>query len=131
MNQNTKGFTLIEILVVLVIVGVMAGLAVPTYFRTIEQARTNEAKVNLNIIHTAQKIYKLNNNAYWPPSGTSTSVNDINTNLNIDISSDKYNLTVGPSTASNYTATARRNKTGSTKTFTINETGVISESGSF
>jgi type II secretory pathway pseudopilin PulG len=122
-------------MIVLTILGVVAGLAVPNYFRTLEVSRSNEARANLNIIHMGQKIYLLNNNRYWPSGGgTDTSVANMNTNLNIDIASDFYTLSVtsgaGTGAAATYSATASRGNAGN-KTFVITQAGTITESGSY
>ncbi len=43
MNDNQQGFTLVEILVVIIIVGVLASLALPLLFRNVERSRATEA----------------------------------------------------------------------------------------
>ena len=53
------GFTLTEILIVVVIVGVLATLALPVLVKTLEKAKIGEATSNLNLIRTGQKIYFL------------------------------------------------------------------------
>jgi prepilin-type N-terminal cleavage/methylation domain-containing protein len=55
------GFTLTEILIVVVIVAVLATLALPMFVKTIEKAKVGEAVSNLNLIKTGQKIYFLEN----------------------------------------------------------------------
>ena len=53
--MSRKGFTLGEILTVLVILGVVAGLAVPMYGSMMESARANEAKASLGVILMGEK----------------------------------------------------------------------------
>lgn len=53
------GFTLTELLVVVIIVGIMATLALPMLVKTIEKAKLGEAATNLNLIRTGEKIYYL------------------------------------------------------------------------
>lgn len=53
------GFTLTEILVVVIIIGVLATLALPMLVKAIEKAKVGEATSNLNLIRTGQKIYFL------------------------------------------------------------------------
>lgn len=43
MKQNKKGFTLLEIIIVIIIIGVLAALALPRFFKTIEFSRSTEA----------------------------------------------------------------------------------------
>lgn len=120
------GFTMMEVLIAVVIVGVLAGLAVPNYFKTVEKAKSSEATANLKALHLGQKIYKVDNNSYYGPSNN---LDAINTNLNIDLTEENYDLAITAASAAAYTATASRN--GGTKVFTIDQTGQITESGSY
>lgn len=51
--MNKKGFTLIEILVVVVIISVLVSMALPHYAITIERARSAEALINIGAIRTS------------------------------------------------------------------------------
>lgn len=62
--KTKRGFTLLEILIVVVIIGILAGLAIPKFARTIEAAKGKEALVNLETIRTAERMYYLDYNAY-------------------------------------------------------------------
>ena len=42
-NKNQSGFTLLEIIIVIIIVGVLASLALPKFFNTVEFSRSSEA----------------------------------------------------------------------------------------
>ncbi len=59
-----KGFTLIEIMVVLVIIGVMAALVVPNVLSRPDDARAVVAKSDVKAIGNALEFYKLDNNIY-------------------------------------------------------------------
>ncbi len=59
-----RGFTLIELVVVVVVIGVLAGIAIPTYRKTVEKQRGDKAKLILQTIYTAEKLYKLDYNTY-------------------------------------------------------------------
>lgn len=59
-----RGFTLIEILIVVVILGILAGLIVPRIMDRPEEARVIAAKNDINAIMTALKLYRLDNSAY-------------------------------------------------------------------
>jgi general secretion pathway protein G len=62
---NDQGFTLIEIMVVIVILGILAGLIVPRIMGRPEEARRMKARVQIESIETALKLYKLDN-GYYP-----------------------------------------------------------------
>lgn len=58
------GFTLIELMVVVVIIGILASLAIPQYTKTVERSRQSEAITNLGIIRGAQLRYFAEYNTY-------------------------------------------------------------------
>ena len=60
----SNGFTLIELMVVIVILGILAGLIVPRIMGRPEEARRMKARVQLESIETALKLYKLDNGSY-------------------------------------------------------------------
>lgn len=68
MNRNrldNRGLTLIEIMVVMVILGILATLIIPRVMGRPEQARRVQARVQIESIETALKLYKLDN-GYYP-----------------------------------------------------------------
>jgi len=58
------GFTLTEILVVVLIMGILASLALPMMLKTVEKAKTAEVVANLNLIRAAEKSYFLEYSTY-------------------------------------------------------------------
>jgi len=63
--NNDRGFTLIELMVVVIIVGVLAAVAIPLYTGYIKNARTSEGQARLGAIMTAAKAYHQRYSA-WP-----------------------------------------------------------------
>jgi len=59
-----RGFTLIELMVVIVILGILAGLIVPRIMGRPDEARLLKAKIQIESIETALKLYKLDNGSY-------------------------------------------------------------------
>ncbi len=63
-RHNSQGFTLIELLVVLVIIGILAGYIGPKIMSRPGEARQTKAKLQIQGIETALKLYKLDNGSY-------------------------------------------------------------------
>jgi len=63
-RRNERGFTLIELMVVIVILGILAGLIVPRIMGRPDEARRAKARIQLESLETALKLYKLDNGNY-------------------------------------------------------------------
>ncbi len=62
--MNKKGFTLVELLMVVIIIGILVTLAVPNYYRSIERAKAGKAKAAMDAIRKAQMQYRAYNDTY-------------------------------------------------------------------
>ena len=63
-RHASRGFTLIELMVVLVIIGVLAALIVPNVLDRADDARVTAAKTDVNNLMQALKLYRLDNQRY-------------------------------------------------------------------
>lgn len=62
--KKQQGFTLIEVMVVVVILGILAALVVPKIMSRPDEARITKAKQDLRALEAALKLYKLDNFVY-------------------------------------------------------------------
>jgi len=63
-NLNHKGFTMIELMVVIVILGILAAIIAPRLVGRTDEARITKARVDITNLETALKLYKLDNGVY-------------------------------------------------------------------
>ena len=65
MCNNRKGFTMVELLVVLVIVGILAAVATPILLANAKRAKASEAVATMGLIRENLREYKITNNTYF------------------------------------------------------------------
>jgi len=65
-----KGFTLLELIVVIIILGILATLGFSQYMKMVEKGRSAEARMILGQIRTAQETYKLEQGSYATAIGS-------------------------------------------------------------
>jgi type IV pilus assembly protein PilA len=77
MLKGKKGFTLIELMIVVAIIGILAAIAIPNFLRFQAKSKQSEAKGNLGGIFTAEVAYQGERNFFgnfseiaWAPTGT-------------------------------------------------------------
>src|SRR5210317_352548 len=63
-KTDCRGFTLIELMVVIVILGILAGLIIPRIMGRPEEAKQLKAKIQIESLETALNLYKLDNGGY-------------------------------------------------------------------
>ena len=88
-RKRFHGFSLMEVMIVVVIIGILAALAYPNLEKYLKRARQTEAKTNLSAIYTAQKIYFTLHQSY---------AEDIN-ELDLSLAQGLYTYTMEASTS--------------------------------
>ncbi len=76
--RKSKGFTLIELMIVVAIIGILAAIAIPNFLKFQCKSKQSEAKTNLAGLFTAEKAFFGEYNTYstdlisvnWQPDGT-------------------------------------------------------------
>ncbi len=116
-TKNKSGFTLIEIMIVVIIIGVLASLALPKFFSTVEYSRSQEALSAIATVRGGlERYYVSKGNSY---TGATTSNIDTADPLKGQPNAH-FAIAVGSTSASGYTITATRNTVdGGTSTDTV------------
>lgn len=63
-RRNKKGFTLVELVVVIAILGVLAAIAVPRFINALDEAKNATDEANIKALQAAVNLYYLENSAY-------------------------------------------------------------------
>lgn len=149
-NKNRiKGFTLIEMLVVISVIGILSALALVSFASSQKQARDTNRKSDLRQYQGALESYANKTNGIYPSRTTtasaySTLCSDLNTSLEPDIScsEDPKNSTdptfiynyisngtgTGSNTATEYVLWAKIENSSTTKYWVVCSTGKVGES---
>ena len=129
MSERNRGFTLLEILMVIIIIGVLAALAIPVYTTTVEKARKQEAYHTLSAIRESQMRYRSANAAY-ASSYTSMDYNPTDTTSDPPGMVRHFTYAAPTAAAATWSVVATRNATDrpsgvAAYTVTIDQTGAI------
>jgi len=63
-RRRASGFTLIEIMVVVIIIGLLAAVIVPTVINKVDDAKISKAKSDIQALETALTMFRLDNSKY-------------------------------------------------------------------
>jgi Tfp pilus assembly protein PilE len=123
-----------EVMVVLTIMGVLISISMPSFRRTLEQAKADIAGANLQAIWAAQRVYWLEQRVYAPDVATLVGGGLLDPSLQTTSggtsATPSYTYTITtPSDESSFTATATRAANSSwTGSFSIDQTGTLTGS---
>ena len=139
LKKDKRGFTLLEILIVIVILAVLAGLAIPIYAASVEKSRAQEAIQGLSQARGAMLRYFASNGTYVGATlrafGGAAAATDIDADINNlqGGQNQLFDYTLGGLGAGTFTVTATRINgrpagaaaPGGANTITINQAGTV------
>jgi type IV pilus assembly protein PilA len=99
-NNDNDGFTIIELLIVFIVIGILSAIALPSFLSQAAKAQQSEAKMYVGAFNRAQQAYRMENTAF---------AGDIETlEISIPTSTNNYSYTVTPGiNTTSITATAQ------------------------
>ncbi|MFN7350566.1 MAG: type IV pilin-like G/H family protein [Dolichospermum sp.] len=121
-KKETEGFTLIALLVVIIIIGILSAIALPSFLNQASKAKQTEAKTFVGAVNRAQQTYRMEN--------TTFASDIVSLQVNLPTSTDSYNYVFvnTSSTATTFNATPVSSETSTLRAYS-GSVVVIASSG--
>jgi type IV pilus assembly protein PilE len=103
LNRPHRGFTLIEVLIAVVVLGILAAVALPSFLEAIRKSRRAEAFTALTAVQQAQERWRANRASY------TTDLSAAGLNLPSTTAGGRYAVVVNAADATGYTVTTSAN----------------------
>lgn len=123
--MKKNAYTIMEILVVVILLGIIAGFALPNYTNYIKRANVRDMGAQLRTLHAANMIYHAQTGSYLSASSLAT----VNSGLNINLISNNNTFAYSRSTPQTYTASFT-NTSGTTFRVTVTQIPLASNNPS-
>ncbi len=113
-RNNEKGFTLIELMIVIAIIGILAAIAIPQFTNYKKRAGNSASMSDLKNLATAQEVYHTDNNTYTSTIANLSDAGFIGSSKNVTV-------TITGADGTSFAATAVH--AGGTHTYTVTGPG--------
>jgi len=100
------GFTLIELMIIVAVIGILAAVALPSFLDSVRKGRRAEAMAALTQVQQAQERWRANNGSYADNDKLTVAPADGGLGLSDTTSSGYYGVAISEATTSGYTVTA-------------------------
>lgn len=137
MKRGSSGFTLIEMMIVIMVIGILAAIAIPSYQGHIRRTHCEDAKAALVGLGNAMERFRAQNGTYLGTAagGANTGTPAIYMTQSPEQGEKQFNLVIGAATATTYSvsATPEANTYWATggNTLTITSAGIRSGTAAF
>lgn len=107
--MKRKGFTLVELLMVVIIIGILVTLAIPNYYRSVERAKAGKAKAAMDAVRKSELQYRAFNDEYTAVLDPDLTDFDLPGDIADDGDDGDWTYTITANTTDTLEITATRN----------------------
>jgi type II secretion system protein G len=125
-KNGSRGFTLVELIIVIIIIGILAAVAIPKYMNAVERAKIGKAKTGLGMITKAEKMYVAENSSFSTDTANGGALDKYVEMTDMNADADWGYVIAGTTAAFTATATKKAGMPHAGETVTLTNLGAWS-----